>query len=208
MALTLEHNGVEYRTKLIQRDQAERFAACLRANPLFTGVMVYESDRAKHETRRWFVIWHPANPARLAELVAGVQSTQDDRATAQWENYLVVRADRGSWFHLLNFDSGETYEAHPDGGCDCPHYEGRLRAAGIACKHSGIIRIHLALNMVRSWAEATSTKPAPRPIPDPENGADYWPPFEEQVAPFDPAAEKAARRAEIARTMARDFPEF
>lgn len=191
--VSLSRNGCQYRTRLTDQGHAERFASCLRGNSRFTGVMVYESDRAKHETRRWFVTFHPANPAALESLVSRVQSEQDRRAETQWFDYLVVRHESGRWFYVENLNSGEVYECSPHGSCNCPHSEYRLKGAGLRCKHSRIIEIHQALGIAITWAEAIA--PEPKPV---QLG---------KLPTCDPAL-VAARRAEAQRNVNRDFPEF
>lgn len=161
--ITLAQNGVQYRTRLMDRSRADRFARCLRANPHFDGVMLNESGRARNPVCRFFVTFHPRNPDALLALVDRVQAEQDARAEAQWFDYLVVEADGGQFFYVENLNSGEVYECHPLGGCTCPHYENRLRGSALRCKHARIIEIHQALGTAITWEQAISATAAPVP---------------------------------------------
>lgn len=140
---TLSHNGAQYRTQLLDQAAADRFAACLRANSRFDGVMVNRSDRAKETSpRRWFVSYHPSSADALEALIQGQAQIQADRAGAQWADYLVVENEAGAYY-VQSYTTGGVYETNPEAGCTCPHYVERCGPAAIACKHSGIVRIHL-----------------------------------------------------------------
>ena len=128
----LSKNGAHYRTKLMTETHAESFAAALRANSQWDGVMVYESPRAKGE-RRHYVVYHPASAEARDAILARQEATRAARAEAELEEYLIVPAD-GETFFWVASQSGNVYEV-TDFSCTCPDHEYRCREAGIRCKH-------------------------------------------------------------------------
>jgi hypothetical protein len=129
----LSKNGGQYRTRLMTQEHAEQFAACLRANSLFDGVMVYESPTAKTE-RRHYVVYHPSDPDACAAILQRQQQKRADKARAEAQDYLFVRDDQTGRFYWCMSASGEVYEV-TDFSCTCPDFEYRCREAGVHCKH-------------------------------------------------------------------------
>lgn len=128
----LSRSGAQYRTRLLTQEHAEQFAACLRANVLFDGVMVYESPRAKGD-RRWFVVYHPSDPAACEAILTRQQQQRAEKARVEADEYLIVPNDDRRFFWVQSA-SGKVYEV-TDFSCSCPDYEHRCRQAGIRCKH-------------------------------------------------------------------------
>lgn len=128
----LSKNGAQYRTKLMTQAHAESFAAALRANAQWEGVMVSESPRANGE-RRFFVVYHSADPQQRAALLERQEGRRAARAEAELDQYLIV-PDEGRRFFWVQSASGEVYEVTRF-DCTCPDYEYRCREAGIRCKH-------------------------------------------------------------------------
>jgi predicted nucleic acid-binding Zn finger protein len=134
----LSKNGAQYRTVLMTDAHAESFAAALRANSQWDGVMVYESPRAKSE-RRYYVVYHPASDAAREALLARQESKRAARADAELDEYLIVPAEEGRFFWVAS-GSGNVYEV-TDFSCTCPDHEYRCREAGIRCKHQLALEI-------------------------------------------------------------------
>lgn len=130
----LSKNGAQYRTQTLARERAEQFASCLRANPLFDGVMVYESSRAKHPERRWYVVYHPASGEAQQNLLNRQEDLRAAKAEAEGQHYLFVEDERTGRFYYCLSKSGEVYEVNLF-DCSCPDHSYRCRAAGIRCKH-------------------------------------------------------------------------
>lgn len=131
----LSRNGAQYRTQLLSQEHAEQFAACLRGNELFDGVMVYESERAKHESRRWYVVYHPSNPDAREALLQRQEEKRAAKSEAEGQDYLFIKDQDSGRFYWCASTSGEVYEVTLLGGCTCPDLEHRCREAGIRCKH-------------------------------------------------------------------------
>jgi hypothetical protein len=133
----LSRHGAQYRTKLLAEAHAQQFASCLRANALFSGVMVYESERAKHPERRFFVVYHPSDSDACAAILQRQQERRAAQARAEAGDYLIVpNVDRR--FFWVQSASGEVYEV-TDFSCSCPDYEFRCREASIRCKHQLVL---------------------------------------------------------------------
>ena len=144
----LSRNGAQYRTKLLTEAHAQQFASCLRSNTLFTGVMVYESDRAKHPERRFYVVYHPSDPDACAAILERQQQQRADKARAEADEYLIV-PDEGGRFFWVQSASGEVYEV-TDFSCTCPDAEFRCKEAGIRCKHSLALEIAEQRGLVKA----------------------------------------------------------
>ena len=128
----LARGAAKYRTRLMTETHAESFAAALRANAQWDGVMVCESPRAKGE-RRHYVVYHPASAEAREAILARQEASRAARAEAELDEYLIVPAD-GETFFWVASGSGNVYEV-TDFSCTCPDHEHRCRAAGIRCKH-------------------------------------------------------------------------
>lgn len=134
--LLLSRNGAQYQTKAMDHEQAYRFACCLRANPRFDGVMLYEEPRPRNPRKTHRVVYHPRNEARLAELLARAQGERTVRAVSEGHGYvfaLETEKERPFWY-CFNPKSGDVWEVC-DLGCTCPDWEYRGRSAGLDCKH-------------------------------------------------------------------------
>lgn len=134
--ISLTHCGLVYRTKLMQEPQADRFARCLRANPLFGEVTVETSAKAKSD-RRFFVAFVPTSAERVDVMRAAVQDARTERALAEGSEYLWFRDSyAGRPFLWLLSASGEVYEVSACGRtCGCPDFHYRCREQGLKCKH-------------------------------------------------------------------------
>lgn len=142
-------NGGQFRTKLMPEGAALRFAKCLRANARFTGVLVYESDRAKSPVRRHFVIYHPTSAARCEAILQREQDGRTVRALTEGQGYtFVLDKDGGRPFYWCLSASGEVYETTRE-SCACPDYEYRCRLAGVHCKH--IVALNAGVGRVITW---------------------------------------------------------
>ena len=128
----LSRNGAQFRTKLMTEAHAESFAAALRANSQWDGVMVYESPRAKGE-KRHYVVYHHADGAQRQALLQRQEDKRAARAEAELDHYLIVPNECGRFFWVQS-TSGEVYEVTRF-DCSCPDHEHRCREAGIRCKH-------------------------------------------------------------------------
>jgi len=140
----LSKNGAQYRTKLMTEAHAESFAAALRANAQWDGVMVYESRRAKGE-RRHYVVYHPASAEARRAILTRQEGKRAVRAAAELDQYLIVPDEDGR-FYWVQSTSGEVYEVTCF-DCTCPDREFKARQAGISCKHM------LALEIVTTHEE-------------------------------------------------------
>jgi hypothetical protein len=116
--------------------RAAAFSKCLEANDDFSVVAIEESQRAKGEAR-WFVVFVPVNPQRLADIADRQQDARAQRAADEGANYLfALDKDAGRpFFWVFNPKSGETYEVDPRGHCSCPDFQYRCEVAGLRCKH-------------------------------------------------------------------------
>ncbi len=131
---TLTRDGVGYRTRVMTEQNAQSFAACLRANGQFTNVEVHEEPRAKGE-RRYYVAYQPSDPQQQQVLLQGHEEQRRARAESEGEQYLFVEnSDTGRFFWCQSV-SGEVYEVTLH-NCTCPDAEFRCRTNGIRCKHS------------------------------------------------------------------------
>jgi predicted nucleic acid-binding Zn finger protein len=100
--------------------------------------MVSESPRAKGE-RRFYVVYHSADPKQRAALLQRQEDKRAARAEAELDQYLIV-PDEGRRFFWVQSASGEVYSVtHFD--CTCPDHEYRCREAGIRCKHQSAIEV-------------------------------------------------------------------
>lgn len=123
--------GAEYRTQLMILQQAQRFAACLRANARFAGVRICESNRTRSE-KRWFVAFSASSTARAEALLQRQQDSRAARAVSQ--NFTFAGNCREVF--VYSHSSGNTYSLDPDGrGCCCEDSIHRAGPAGILCKH-------------------------------------------------------------------------
>lgn len=161
----LSHNGCQYRTRLMDRARADRFARCLHAHPHFTGAMVCESDRAKNPVRRYFVAYHPSNPERCADLLQQQEDQRRAKAETEGRDYLFcLDKDGGRPFFWCLSTSGEVYEVDAH-SCTCPDFQHRCLPAGIKCKH--ILALEAGNSTVLPGFEAVR---CPEPQPEPESG--------------------------------------
>jgi SWIM zinc finger len=140
MSDLLSKNGGQFRTRTMKQEQAERFASCLRANSLFTGVQVYESSRAKSEAR-WLVVYHPTNPERIAAILDRASDQREAKAEEEGHGFLWLLDKRGGevFFWCSNPISGGTYETTTE-DCSCPDWEFRGSHCGVPCKHQHALR--------------------------------------------------------------------
>jgi len=191
--LSLNRDGATYRTKLMSQDRARSFARCLEAHPAFTGALVEESSRSRG---KFLVRYVPANPARRQDMVQSQADARTARAEEQVDNYMVIRDPSGRFYWVLNLLTGDTYETTLQ-GCDCPDFTYRCEAAGILCKHSSIVKLHLERDQVQEFA-APSAAPLPAPVPA------AAPVLVTAGAPAETDAERTAR---VLRNRAKDFPE-
>lgn len=145
----LLHNGGGYRTKLMERDRAQRFAACLRANPTFGNAAVCLSDRAQSE-RRFFVSYHPANPERIQDILDRKEGERAERAAAEGQSYTFVLDDSHRFLWCLSA-SGEVYEV-TERTCTCPDFVYRANPAGISCKHC--LALQAGVGNYHGWVPA------------------------------------------------------
>jgi len=121
----------------MDRPAADRFAACLAANPRFTEVHVGESNRTRSDTVRFFVASQPASDQRYAELVRGAQDQRLRTALSEGDGYaFCLNTDSGRpFFYCFNPKSGEVHETTHH-NCSCPDYHYRCRnVPGMRCKH-------------------------------------------------------------------------
>jgi predicted nucleic acid-binding Zn finger protein len=134
--LTLSSAGAGYRTKLMDRPTADRFAACLQANPRFTDVAVCESGRTQNPEVRWFVAYAPASETRQAALASSEQHKRLQTSLEEGSSYVFCLDQDGArpFFYCLNPRSGEVYEV-TERTCTCPDFHYRCRHAGLHCKH-------------------------------------------------------------------------
>ena len=123
-----------YRSDLMKEQEAFRFARCLTANERFTEVFVFHDPRAKGE-RAWYLQWQPATDEAGLEILARLIAKQNLRAQKEGEQYVWDAADTGPFWRVATV-SKQVYEVGADGrSCTCPHYEIRLKAHGVPCKH-------------------------------------------------------------------------
>lgn len=142
-----------YRTQLLPRDQAERFAACISANRRFQSVRVEESRRSQ-KADRFFVAYEPTSDTRSLELLTAQQDARVQRAYDQAADYAVVRD--GELHYVINLKSGARYQVPIGGRCDCMDSQERCAGTVCRCKHETIITVHYA----NGWVEG------PEPLPD------------------------------------------
>jgi predicted nucleic acid-binding Zn finger protein len=129
---SLSRDGACYRTKLLDLEQAARFARCLGANPLFSAVAVEESPRS---AGRFFVSFVPTNPERRQAMVAREQDKRHEKAVTEGQRYLFcLDKDGGRPFFWCLSTSGEVYEVTPE-TCSCPDHQFRCAPNGLKCKH-------------------------------------------------------------------------
>lgn len=139
--LSITPAGITYRTKCLPQPQAERFARCVDANPLFTDVSLNTSTRAKGE-RCHFVTFRPVNPDRQQDMAVRQQLSREERAMSEGSAYVwALDKDGGRPFFWLMSASGEVYEVDLQGrSCSCPDFQYRCEGAGLECKHIQALR--------------------------------------------------------------------
>ena len=124
------HAGITYRTKLMTKEQADRFARCLSGNRAFTQVQVTEPPRSPG---KFFVSFLPASEQRQAAMKAREQDKREALAGSEGRDYLFVLDDSRRFFWCQS-TSGEVYET-TERGCSCPDFHYRCQRAGVRCKH-------------------------------------------------------------------------
>lgn len=141
---SLARGSVHYQTRALPLPQAESFAACLRANPLFSDVAL------AHTAKGARVQFKPTNPERVAAMVQGQQDARQARADDEGRSYLfVLDKDGGRPFcWVFNPLSGATYEV-TEHSCDCP--DDTFRACPGGCKHRRALRQAVAEGRVESF---------------------------------------------------------
>lgn len=141
------------------RQDAERFAKCLRANDRFTAVEVEESPQARHPKIRFFVAFAPTSQARIEAFFARQQDARQGRADDEGRGFVFVLDNDGSsaflWCH--NPRSGETYEV-TEHSCSCADWEWRCQGSPVKCKHQLALRGSVARREVATWERARAEK--------------------------------------------------
>jgi hypothetical protein len=128
MSEFVTRGAVSYRTRLMETAAAWRFATCLKANSGFTDVAMVHSDRAKGAAR-CFVTYRPANPDRVADMVARQQDARQARAEGERLKFLADK-DGGRLFHwCVNPAMGGVYQTTPT-SCTCPDEQYRAVPGG------------------------------------------------------------------------------
>ncbi len=124
------------RTAPLSQARAEAFARCLAANKRF------DARASVHETKagsgRYYVAFLPAAPASQQAILAAYQQEQIDRAIDEMDGYSYEPIPAGVLVTTLPNRNGvrDTYHVQPDLlHCTCPHFEYRLKEAGVLCKH-------------------------------------------------------------------------
>lgn len=126
----MSSRGAQFRTQLMPLQQAQRFAACLRANRRFTGVEIRESNRTRAE-KRWFVAFAASSVARAEALLQRQQDSRAARATSQTFTF----AGNSREVYCYSHASGNTYSLDADGrGCCCEDSIHRCQGQ-LLCKH-------------------------------------------------------------------------
>ena len=111
-----------YRTRLLPRSQAERFARCLAANPIFAHVTLKERSTARDRDCCHFVVYQPANAARVAHLRRRKPSGGASGRTSRRADYdFWADPDCPGLYWTLNLRSQEVYETTV-ASCDCGDY--------------------------------------------------------------------------------------
>ena len=154
---SISKGTIAHRTKLMEQDQAERFAQCLLANTRFESVSVETSPTAKSE-RRFFVRYSPTSNLCQANLIREEMAARAQRAQDEQDHYLFVRDDSGRYFHTLNMLSGEVYETCHN-SCSCADFHYRGSVVGF-CKHIRILRSGNA--QIRRWGQDSPQVPQVR----------------------------------------------
>jgi hypothetical protein len=151
---SISRDGAGFRTRLLDRTQADRFAQCLRGNPRFTRVDVQESARAKDPTVRFFVAFAPASAERQAAIFHRAQDARETRGEEQADGYEVFRDPSGRFFWVWNVRSGDVYEVTLRRDCTCPDSHHRTQhLPGAFCKHHRIVEVKLERNQVQEFVQ-------------------------------------------------------
>lgn len=117
--------------------KARAFAACLEANPRFSGATV-------HQTRpggpNFYVAFLPTRPESQEEIFLAYQREQIERATREMDGYQWCQLDGARWrvTTLPHPKTGvrDIYVVHATAlTCSCPHFTFRLAPTGCLCKH-------------------------------------------------------------------------
>lgn len=146
----LSRGGAQYQTKAMDHEQAHRFAACLRANGRFEGVMLYEERNPRNPLKTHRVVYHPKSGDRIAELVEKAGESRQARAETEGQAYLFLKdgTDARPFWWVFNPKSGNTYEVC-DVDCGCPDREFRGRAAHVPCVHMRALRAGIGTYITR-----------------------------------------------------------
>lgn len=155
MSQVIAHGEVLFKTKLMDREPAFRFARCLQGNSQYTEVLVSESGHSG----RFYVTYRPVSGSRAQAMVTREQAKQDRRGDEQQDNYLVCADESGRFHWVANLLSGEVYECTVGHHCTCPHSHYRLQRPGLdlLCKHDRVVRLHIEQERVQPF---TSVFPA------------------------------------------------
>lgn len=154
------HQGkAGYRSHLMSRGQAERFAACVSANPQFTNAEVTErqGSRFAQPERRWFVTYQPASPERVNAILQSAILSRLERAQNEGPEFVWCADPDAAFWHVMTC-SGEVYEIDTEGReCSCADHQMRCKGAGIRCKHLLALDLHLG-----TYYSAFQRVPAPQ----------------------------------------------
>lgn len=137
-----------HRTKCLTIEQAGAFARCLQGNARFTDVSIEESARAKGE-KRWFVMFQPSNPERVAEMLDAAQDARARRACEQTFTFCLDKDAGRPFFWCWSHSSGEVYET-TEHSCNCPDATFRLKGTSLKCKHT-LALLNADPSELRTW---------------------------------------------------------
>ena len=131
---TLDRDGnPAYRSRLMPREKAVRFARCLQHNRRVRSV---EVDRSPHAAgpRCWFVLWLPSAASSREGIARWMQYRRDLRAENEGRGYqFYPDPDDPDLVYCISV-SEQVYELSRN-RCTCPDYRMRCARAGLRCKH-------------------------------------------------------------------------
>ena len=159
-----------FRTRLMQREQAARFAKCLAANAQFQSALVCEQPAARGPVR-WYVFYVPASPDRQRAILQSAARRREQTAVREAGGYHWVPDPDHDFHHCLSV-SGEVYEVTPV-TCTCPDWMMRGNKLSIPCKHQIALRERRGTfsdwtNIPEARQEPENSPEAPEPTVAPE----------------------------------------
>ncbi len=129
---TINGGTLSHRTRLMEAEQAERFAKMIGANSRFAEAQVVRSERAKSE-RAFYVSYSPASEAARLRMLDEQRAEQERRAAVE-EFTFTWDATLGA-YKCSSAKSGKVYETTTS-ACSCPQALYRLAGTTLTCKHS------------------------------------------------------------------------